>query len=39
MIRLADLRKEAIADEIEKLTTMEEIKDRIMGISEGEVLN
>jgi hypothetical protein len=39
MIRLANLRKEAVAEEIENLSTMDEIKARIMGISEDEVLN
>ena len=39
MIKLANLRKEAVAEEMEKLTTMDEIKARIMGISEDEVLN
>jgi|TARA_R110000824_G_scaffold395132_1_gene595529 hypothetical protein len=39
MIRLANLRREAVEEEIEKLTTMEELKARIMGISEGEILN
>lgn len=39
MIKLANLRKEAIAEEVENLTTMDEIKARIMGISEDEVLN
>ena len=33
------MRKEAIAEEVENLSTMDEIKARIMGISEGEVLN
>jgi len=39
MIRLANLRKESVKEEIQKLTTMDEIKARIMGISEDEVLN
>ena len=39
MIKLADMRKEAVAEEVENLSTMDEIKARIMGISEGEVLN
>ena len=39
MIKLANLRKEAVAEEIENLSTMDEIKARIMGISEDEVLN
>ena len=39
MIKLAEMRKEAVAEEVEKLSTMDELKARIMGISEGEVLN
>ena len=39
MIKLADLRKEAVAEEIVNLSSMDEIKARIMGISEDEVLN
>ena len=39
MIDLAELRKEALSEEINKLSNMDEIKSRIMGISEDEVLN
>ncbi len=39
MIQLAEMRKEAVKDEIKKLSTMDEVKARIMGISEDEVLN
>jgi hypothetical protein len=39
MIKIADLRKKNLSKEIERLTSMEEIKSRIMGISEEEVLN
>jgi len=39
MIKLANLRKEAVAEEVQKLTSMDEIKARIMGISEDEILN
>jgi len=39
MIDLAELRKEALSEEINKLSDMDEIKSRIMGISEDEVLN
>ena len=39
MIKLAEMRKEAVAEEVEKLSTMDELKARIMGISESEVLN
>ena len=39
MIKIAELRKKNVSKEIERLTSMEEIKSRIMGISEEEVLN
>ena len=39
MIKLAENRKKAIKDEIENLSTIDELKARIMGISEDEVLN
>jgi len=39
MIALAELRKKTLKDEIDNLTTMEEVKARIMGLSEDEVLN
>jgi len=39
MIQLAELRKEVLSEEIDKLSDMDEIKSRIMGISEDEVLN
>lgn len=39
MIHLAQLRKESISEEVEKLSSMDEIKARIMGLSEDEVLN
>jgi hypothetical protein len=39
MIKLAELRKKAVKDEVEKLSNMDEIKARIMGISEDEILN
>ena len=39
MIKLADLRRQNISSEIERLSSMEEIKSRILGISEEEVLN
>jgi len=39
LIKLADLRKQAVSDEIEHLSGMDEIKCRIMGISKGEVLD
>ena len=39
LIELAELRKKSVKKEIEKLSSMEEVKARIMGISEDEVLN
>jgi len=39
MIQLAELRKQVLSKEINKLSNMDEIKSRIMGISEDEVLN
>ena len=39
MIKIAELRKKNISEEIERLSSMEDIKSRILGISEEEVLN
>ena len=39
LIALAELRKKGVKKEIAKLSSMDEIKARIMGISEDEVLN
>jgi hypothetical protein len=39
LIRLANMRKKAVSEEIKSLTDMDEIKCRIMGISEGEILD
>jgi len=39
MIKLADLRKVALSEEVGRLSTMEELKGRILGLSEDEVLN
>lgn len=39
LIKLAELRKKAISQEVEKLSTMDEVKARIMGLSEDEALN
>ena len=39
LIKLAELRKKVVKKEIEKLTDMDEVKARIMGISESEVLD
>ena len=39
MIKLAETRKKAIKSEVQNLSTMDELKSRIMGISEDEVLN
>ena len=37
MIKLAEVRNKTVKDEIEKLSTIDEVKARIMGITEGEV--
>jgi hypothetical protein len=39
MIKLAELRKKTLRGEIHKLSSMDEIKARILGLSEDEVLN
>ncbi len=39
LIKLAELRKRAVANEITNLTEMDDIKCRIFGLSEGEVLD
>ena len=39
MLKLAELRKNVVSDEIKNLTSMDEMKARIMGISEEEVFN
>ena len=39
LVKLAELRKKAVKDEIQKLSSMDEVKARIMGIGEDEVLN
>ena len=39
LIRIAELRKKVIRDEIVKLSTMDDVKARIFGISEEEALN
>ena len=37
LVKLAEIRKKTVKDEIEKLSTIDEVKARIMGITEGEV--
>ena len=39
MIKLAELRKNSLKEEMERLSTLDEIKCRIMGLTEEEVLN
>jgi hypothetical protein len=39
LIKLANLRKQVLTDEVQRLTTMDEVKCRILGISQEEVLN
>ena len=37
MIHIAELRKATVKEEVENLSTMDEMKAKIMGLSEGEV--
>jgi len=39
MLKLANLRKESIKEEVENLSSMDEVKARVFGISDNEVLN
>ena len=39
MVNLAELRKQSVKGEVSRISSMDEIKARIMGISEDEVLN
>jgi len=39
LVKLAELRKKALREEVENLGSMDEVKARIMGLSENEVLN
>jgi hypothetical protein len=39
MIKIAELRKESVKKEISRLSSMDEIKARIMGLNEDEALN
>ena len=39
LIKMAELRKKAIKDEVDKLTTIDDIKARIFGLSEEEAIN
>ena len=39
MLKLAELRKKTLNKEIDKLTTMDEMKAKVMGISRDEVLD
>ena len=39
MVNLAELRKESVKGEVSRISSMDEIKARVMGISEDEVLN
>lgn len=39
MLKLAEMRKESVKEEVDNLSSMEEIKCRILGISEEEILN
>jgi hypothetical protein len=39
LLKLAELRKQSVSQEIERLSTMDEVKARILGLSEDEALN
>ena len=39
LIRIAELRKKTIRNEVVKLSTMDDIKARIIGLSEEEAVN
>jgi hypothetical protein len=39
MLKLADLRKQSIKDEVDRLETIDEMKAKILGIGEDEILN
>jgi len=39
LLQLAELKKKAAAEEVQKLTSMDEIKARIMGLTEEEAIN
>lgn len=39
MIRLAQMKKKTLAEDVQKMSSMDEIKCRILGISEEEILN
>ena len=39
LIQLAELRKKIVKSEIDNLSSMEEVKARILGISPDEILN
>jgi hypothetical protein len=39
LLKMAEIRKKSIEKEIDRLSTMDEIKCKIMGISTDEILN
>jgi hypothetical protein len=39
LLKMADMRKKIIEKEIDRLSTMDEVKCKILGISKGEILN
>ena len=39
MVKLAELRKKTLKDEVQRLSDMDELKSRVLGMSEDEVLN
>ena len=39
LLNLAELRKKVLKDEVENLTNMDEVKARVMGLTEDEAIN
>ena len=39
LLKMAEMRKEALSEEVQRLSTMDEVKARILGLSEDEVIN
>jgi hypothetical protein len=39
LLKMAEMRKQVVEKEIDRLSTMEEVKCKILGISRDEILN
>jgi len=39
LIRLAEMRKEALKKEVDNISSMDELKAKVLGLTEGEVLD